>query len=460
MSSSLSLSRVHPLCDLMHFMAWLGRIKTATVMGTAVLLLAGCGGESGLVRHEAAERTPVQAGAEDAGSGLVGDAPTASPTLESPRDSAVPGTQSDDLRASFMSHVGLEGYQARIDLRVGIPEMETSRLNSPPGKLEVRTLSDQAALSIVNQEPDRRLPLGVLSNVRLWPAWNASWGTGLADSEACALRVSTGVDVWCGVGYLQMHSPHLEGVVLEPEKEIAFETSVEGGWTSLPERGFTDFMRFAFEDPKPSRDEALDRLIRASVTQSSDQRFDAVVAVRGDDPATGSLMLLLLDGTGGVHAGDSKGMSELDSSQVAVSETGRIVEAQGFTILTLLQANDRSAEVDQLVVPAPELGENVEIRMLTPSQAGAVEPTKVWDSRTGTLTDTRDGSVYVSAGTRLVPMAGNGPALLPAWDNLGLPDAWIVTGLPDPSACVVEGEPVSAVIEITGRALMTNRDGC
>lgn len=438
------------------------------LLSAAALAVSGCadgsagGGattQAGPVEpsESAGDAPAVTEGAEQAS----GEGEDSSPT-EEPRGplgpGVVPGTQTEPMRTSFLHDVGQEGYRARVEVVIGPPRFDTTVLNSPPGELEASIAADPLSVRLINPESDRRLPLPDLSMVEVWPAFDHG-GVHLL-YEACPFEIEVMDRIVCALGPIRLAGTESAGV-LEPDQSVLLSEPAEPVWTSFSEASYEEAMD-EIQRVGWTRAEAAGHIVSQSFIQDPEaERFEMSLGVRGDDVEQGELVMILRDGEGGLYEGTPDGLSPLDPAGVEVAESGRVLSAPGITILDLMQANARGQEVQRFHVPVPERGEGVVIRAATTSQAMVSQPSRRWDARTGELVDLRIGEVtHVAAGTRFIPVDGSGPALYPTWDDAGIPDAWVVTGLPEPTACVIDGRSVSAVIEITGRVLVSNEMGC
>lgn len=196
-----------------------------------------------------------------------------------------------------------------------------------------------------------------------------------------------------------------------------------------------------------TKEEAVLAIQAQSVRQDPDApRYGMSVAVpEGADLATGELSLLLSvppstdseeaadleeaveegasganltpDGTQ-LYVGTGLGLEELPAQGVTLRSNGTVEAAPGFRVLNLLEANERSQEVEELAVPVGETGSA--IKVATTSQAFVGAPSITFDPDADTMT-TAEGKVYVASEGNFVPEDGQGSPLSVGWtENVGL----------------------------------------
>ena len=191
-----------------------------------------------------------------------------------------------------------------------------------------------------------------------------------------------------------------------------------------------------------SKEEAILAIQAQSVRQDPDApRYGMSVAIgEGQEIASGDLSLLLTvppaaeseeledaaDSSGGANVmpdgtqlfvGTQDGLEELDVEGVVLRGNGTIESAPGFRVLNLLEANERSSDVDALAVPVGDSG--AAIKVATTSQAFVGQPTITYDEANDTMT-TADGRVYVASEGNFAPQDGQGASLPVGWtENVG-----------------------------------------
>lgn len=173
----------------------------------------------------------------------------------------------------------------------------------------------------------------------------------------------------------------------------------------------TAFTNFG-DGHRGSKDEAIVAIQSSSVKQvAGSVEYVLSVATTGD-PATGDLVFLLADPSGAAFKGDGDGLKPLDASQVTLSGS-RITAAEGFTLLSLGQANARSEEVTSFVVPTTDGA----IRSAGITRAFDGVATAKYDSGCDCITNSDTGAVY---------KASNDDGVFRADDGTQLPQGWKV----------------------------------
>ncbi len=140
---------------------------------------------------------------------------------------------------------------------------------------------------------------------------------------------------------------------------------------------------------RSTKDEAIARIIGASVKQSPDApRYNLTIGTEGST-TSGPFTFFLVDPDGNAYSGDADGLTELDPDEVTI-EGGFVREADGYTILTAKQVNAVGAELQDFTVPT----EGGAIRQLGISQAFEGTTTLEYDEDTDTITNTQTDTVY------------------------------------------------------------------
>ncbi|MFX0538878.1 ABC transporter permease subunit [Ornithinimicrobium sp. Y1847] len=167
-----------------------------------------------------------------------------------------------------------------------------------------------------------------------------------------------------------------------------------------------------------SKEEAIRAIEASSVQQvAGSERYGLSIAVpEGQEPATGDLVFLLTAPDGTTSAGTVDGLEPLDPETLTTGMRDRIIEADGYSVLSSSQVNARSSELNEFAVPTDTGG----IKMIGLSEAFIGEPTRTYDEATDTITDNVTGRVYVAQDARFVPEDGVGVALPQGWvENVG-----------------------------------------
>ncbi len=168
-----------------------------------------------------------------------------------------------------------------------------------------------------------------------------------------------------------------------------------------------------------SKTEATTSIVANSVQEvEGSPRYRLSIAVpEGGDPATSELVFLLTDPDGASFVGDLKGLTDLPADGVQKSETGKILQAPGYTVLDATQVNARGADLGTFAVPT-ENGGGIKASGL--SEAFEGKTTVVYDEGADTLTDTVSGKVYVPRNAFWAPQDGEGDPYATGWkENVG-----------------------------------------
>ena len=162
-----------------------------------------------------------------------------------------------------------------------------------------------------------------------------------------------------------------------------------------------------------SKEESIEAItVNGPIIESAGaERYALSIAVAdGADPATADFVYLLVADDGGVLLGDESGINPLPDSQVTV-DSGRVSAADGFSLLTGVEVNDRSSEFDIFSVP---LAGDEAVKKIGLSEAFAGTLQYRYEDATDTIVDTTDGTVYVADNASWVPEDG-GASLSPGW---------------------------------------------
>jgi arabinogalactan oligomer/maltooligosaccharide transport system permease protein len=178
-----------------------------------------------------------------------------------------------------------------------------------------------------------------------------------------------------------------------------------------------------------SQAQAVAQLEADSVVERPDSpRYEMSVATKGT-AADGPIVFFLTDPSGKVELGDTTGLSPVPAAEVTKDPvTGKVLTAQGWTILTAIQVNDRSAQLGSFAVPV----RGGFIKSVGLSEAYVGEQTLTYDAASQTMTDTRTGLVYRAHDGTFLAADGSGRTLPIGWEtSVGLRNFTSV--LTDPS---------------------------
>lgn len=113
----------------------------------------------------------------------------------------------------------------------------------------------------------------------------------------------------------------------------------------------TAFTNFS-DGHRGSKQEAIAAIEGASVQQVPDSTVYTLTIATQGDPTTGDLVFLLADpAEGDVFVGTADGLEELSSDDVEQGPSGKITEADGYTVLDIGQAGAREDDLAAFSVP-------------------------------------------------------------------------------------------------------------
>ncbi|WP_407940090.1 ABC transporter permease subunit [Nakamurella leprariae] len=112
----------------------------------------------------------------------------------------------------------------------------------------------------------------------------------------------------------------------------------------------TAFTNFG-DGHRGSKDEAIAAIESASITQAPGSEVYALSI--GTEP-DGDLVFLLTDAQGAAFAGTAAGLEPLVPGTFSAGATGKITEAEGFTVLNVGEASARGAEIAEFSVPTDD----------------------------------------------------------------------------------------------------------
>lgn len=161
-----------------------------------------------------------------------------------------------------------------------------------------------------------------------------------------------------------------------------------------------------------SQSQAVTQLESDSVVEKAGAaRYTMAVATKGS-PADGAIVLFLTNPQGQIFRGDSGGLAPVPAGEVTTDPiTRKVTAARGWTILSALQVNSRSADLRTLAIPA----QGGFIKTAGLSQAYVGQQTLRYDAATSTMTDTRTGIRYQPHEGTFVATNGSGKTLLIGW---------------------------------------------
>lgn len=179
----------------------------------------------------------------------------------------------------------------------------------------------------------------------------------------------------------------------------------------------TAFTNFG-DGHRGSKEEAITAIEGSSVTQVPGSAIYTLSIATDGDPATGDIVFLLSDpASGAVFAGDSEGLEDLAADQVQRSGTGKITQAEGYTVLNIAQASQRTADITALSVPTDEGA----IKSQGLSQAFEGAPQQKYDEGCDCIKDATSGATWTANEDTGNFVDQSGKVLAQGWKvNVGL----------------------------------------
>ncbi|TDQ52071.1 ABC transporter permease subunit [Actinorugispora endophytica] len=160
------------------------------------------------------------------------------------------------------------------------------------------------------------------------------------------------------------------------------------------------------------KEQAIAAIEAYSVVRAPDSTDYALTVAADGDPATGGLVFLLTAPDGAVYAGDAEGLTGLAPGDVTADPSGRITGADGYTVLTTGQINDRGGEVADLAVPT---GDGSGIRSSGLSAAYEGTATRTYQEDCDCVVDSATGVEYAADEEAGLFVSADGEALLQGW---------------------------------------------
>ncbi|GLZ80317.1 sugar ABC transporter permease [Actinorhabdospora filicis] len=223
-----------------------------------------------------------------------------------------------------------------------------------------------------------------------------------------------GARAWIGVGAVALATALLFWIYLSP-KRLPLKYLVPGTILLLVFQVAPVLYTVAtstsnFGDGhRGTKDDAITAIETASVTQVPDSPvYDLAVATDGD----GDLVFILSDpATGKFFAGDAEGLRELPATAVHKGLSGKITEADGYTVLTTAQAAGRSADITALAVPVD--GGGIRSNGLTKAYQGVAS--RAYDASCDCVREPATGKTWTADGDTGYFTAADGEVLPQGW---------------------------------------------
>jgi arabinogalactan oligomer/maltooligosaccharide transport system permease protein len=200
----------------------------------------------------------------------------------------------------------------------------------------------------------------------------------------------------------------------------------------------TAFTNFG-DGHRGTKDDAIAAIESASFTTAPNApQYILTIATKDDDLA------FLLTDNGTVQAGDADGLSPVSGAQVGPD--GKVTALDGYTILSLAQAAERSGEIQRLVVPVE--GGSIKAQGLSAAFQGA--PRLSYDEGCDCITD-GTGATWRADGDNGLFTNAQGQSLAQGWQvNVGFRN--FATVITDP---VIAGHFVRILIWNFAFAILT-----
>ncbi|GAA4917068.1 carbohydrate ABC transporter membrane protein 1 (CUT1 family) [Stackebrandtia albiflava] len=146
-------------------------------------------------------------------------------------------------------------------------------------------------------------------------------------------------------------------------------------------------------------------------------RYLLSAAWRGENATDGELVFLLTEpGSGEYLVGDAEGLEPLDPGGLTVDPEGRIVAAEGYTVMTPAEFNAHSERITGFAVPTEDGG----IRS-TGFDAYEGVSTRTYDESCDCITDSETGDVFVADNENGYFVTETGDRIRQGWQvNVGL----------------------------------------
>jgi arabinogalactan oligomer/maltooligosaccharide transport system permease protein len=142
-------------------------------------------------------------------------------------------------------------------------------------------------------------------------------------------------------------------------------------------------------------------------------RYEMSVATKDARPGS-PIAFFLTDQSGKVEFADATGLKPVADGAVTKDPiTGKVIAAQGWTILNAIQVNARSAQLETFAVPVP----GGFIKSVGLSEAYVGMQTLRYDAAAQTMTDTRTGLTYRARDGMFVAADGSGRTLPVGWET-------------------------------------------
>jgi arabinogalactan oligomer/maltooligosaccharide transport system permease protein len=167
-----------------------------------------------------------------------------------------------------------------------------------------------------------------------------------------------------------------------------------------------------------SKEDAIAAIEGTSVQQVPGSAEYVLSLATEGDPATGDIVFLLTDpATQQSFAGTSEGLEELVADDIQVGPDGKVVEAPGYTVLSIGQASARAEDISQFSVPT----DRGAIKNQGLSRAFEGTPLQAYDASCDCIKDAESGQTWTADDANGLFVDSEGEALAQGWKvNVGL----------------------------------------
>jgi arabinogalactan oligomer / maltooligosaccharide transport system permease protein len=167
-----------------------------------------------------------------------------------------------------------------------------------------------------------------------------------------------------------------------------------------------------------SKEDAIAAIEGTSVQQvPGTPEYVLSLATKGD-PTTGDIVFLLTDPAAKQSfAGTSEGLEELAADDIQLGPDGKVVEAPGYTVLSIGQASARAEDISQFSVPT----DRGAIKNQGLSRAFEGTPLRAYDASCDCIKDAESGQTWTADDSNGLFVDSEGEALAQGWKvNVGL----------------------------------------
>ncbi len=154
----------------------------------------------------------------------------------------------------------------------------------------------------------------------------------------------------------------------------------------------TAFTNFS-DGHRGDKDEAIAAIESASIQQVPGSTVYTLTMATEGDAGSGELVFLLTDPvTGDVFVGTSEGLEEVSSGDVELAPTGKVTEAEGYTVLGVGEIAARQDDIATFSVPTDDGA--IVAQGLSEAFEGA--PQRSYDAACDCITDATSGQVWTA----------------------------------------------------------------